>query len=242
MKIAKKRGRKRVCFTYEEAKQIVRVEGVSSKTEYKKWWAYNIPARMPKYPDRAYKNCNFTWADFLGVKNLFPKPRAKFCSYDDARKYAHTLNLSNRTEWVKFAARSGKKPINIPTRPDIVYQKKREWISWKHFLGSNIIDKQKVLVEASRAILYVVKLPNSPGNVYKINSGIDNIEKLKELQLANKIRIVKLFYLNSINENWISLIEDYCNNYFYGTNDEYVVYNIAELIDILSDKFETILL
>lgn len=237
------RGRPRVNYSYDEAKKIIQAEGLSSKYEYEKWWKYNLPSRLPKRPDCSYRNSNFSWGDFLGNKNKnkFPTIRIAYLSYEDAKTYAQTLGLSNKVEWIAFA-KSDKKPKNVPSRPDIVYRKTLEWFSWKEFLGYNLNKKHEQLIHTKQNIMYIVKLKNKPLNVFKFGSGIDLKNKLLEMQKNNTIRIVKMYELPSINENWLEKIKPFCNDYFYGEEMEYAVDNIAYLISILDQEYPSLIL
>lgn len=229
------RGRPRVNYTYEEAKEIIKSEGLTSKTDYMKWWKYNIPARFPKRPDCSYRNNNFSWSDFLGSKNSFPSRRKSYRTYEEAKTFANTLGFTTKAQWIHFA-KSDKKPPDIPSRPDIFYQKKGEWHTWREFLGYDLNRKHEELVLTKQSLLYIAQLPNRPTNVFKFGTGIDIIPRLKELANKGQIRIIKIYNLPSINEDWFEKIEQGCNEYFYGEEQEYSVNNIAYVISTL-DSF-----
>lgn len=222
-------GRPRRSFSYEEASQIAQSECISTAEEYFKWWNYNLPARMPKRPDCAYKNQNFKWSKFLGTNNTFPSKRVSTRTYEEARQFASTLGLKNRTEWFMFS-KSGKRPIDIPARPDYVYVENKTWVSWKDFLGVNIANKHEMLVAANRLILYIVKLPNRPNNVYKFGTTYQKKDYLTDLESKGKLQIIRLYYLIDNSFDWINFVEKYANEYLYGEDNEYVLSNIGALI------------
>lgn len=239
--IKRGRGRPRINYSYSEAKAMIRSEGLSSKYDYDKWWKYNMPSRIPKRPDTAYKNENFSWFDFLGSKNKFPMTRISYLSYQDAKSFAQQLGFRNKVEWLQFA-KSDKKPENIPSRPDVIYRKTLEWNTWREFLGYDLHKKHEQLIISKQNILYIIKLKNKPYNVYKFGSGIDVKNKLLELQNNNTIRIVKMFNLPTINENWMEKIEHLLSDYFYGEEMEFVVENIAILISNLDHHYTSVVL
>lgn len=236
----KKRGRKRTCYTYEEASQIVKMEGISSSKEYEKWWRLNRPCRMPKRPDRAYKNYKFKWSHFLGVVNKFPTKKIKFRSFEECKSYAKSLNLNNMTEWFKYC-KSGNKPNDIPTRPDIVYRKKQEWLSWKDFLGYDVTDKVQKLIKAQRRIFYIIKFMDRPQNVYKFGITNTDIEKIKSSAILDNFKIIKLFYADDLQFDWSKKLSNNLSAYTYGENDEYIVPNIAQVISFFSTKYGEIM-
>lgn len=225
----KTRGRPAKSFPYAEAARIVQSEGISSKREYERWWKFNLPTRIPKRPDCAYRNQNFKWSEFLGTNNPFPIKRIKFKSYEEAKKFAHKLNLNTRTDWLIYC-RSGDKPFDIPTRPDMFYRRKDEWISWKDFLGRGVIQKHKLLAEQTRRIFYIVRLANRPGNVYKIGDTYDDISTITKLHTEKKLHIIKISYYKNNDFSWQEFIDMYGVQYKFGDDNEYVIYNIAQFI------------
>ena len=66
--------------------------------------------------------------------------KKQFRSFEDARKFVHSLKLKNREEWRKYS-KSGKKPEDIPTNPDKIY--KKEWISSGDWIGTDFISLRK---------------------------------------------------------------------------------------------------
>ena len=55
--------------------------------------------------------------------------------YMEARKFARSLKLKNRSDWILYC-KSSKIPKDIPKRPDVIYE---EWISYPDFLGTKTI-------------------------------------------------------------------------------------------------------
>jgi hypothetical protein len=58
-----------------------------------------------------------------------------FRPFEEARKYVHTLELKNYIEWREYC-KSGKKPADIPTHPELVYN---SWKSMGDWLGTGTI-------------------------------------------------------------------------------------------------------
>lgn len=241
------RGHQRKSFEYEIAKAIIRSEGILSVTQYRRWYQLNTPARMPKYPERAYKRTWSGWGDFLGVYNTYTRRpndtsngRGKYRTLEDAKKFAASLNLNSTQEWKDYVS-TGKCPMDIPHRPDIVYRagkRKDYWLSWKDFLGygiHNTVDKIKLV----SPVLYIAKKPTGQANVYIINvipggkpALIDHLTKLQ-------VRLISAFYTNASfdHRHVLSTI----SNYPYGGVDEFMIPNIYELLDTLQDNMEQVI-
>ena len=89
----KPRGRPRYCFSYQEAAQIAQSEGITSAKEYAKWWKFNLPSRMPKRPDAAYRSQGFSWLYFLGGNNTFPMARNNTVDQVELEKNSPKTNI-----------------------------------------------------------------------------------------------------------------------------------------------------
>lgn len=248
-KIKKKpKGKPRLCFDYETAKIIVRSEGIMSHTQYKRWHEINRPMRMPKYPNRAYKSVWTGWGDFLGVYNEYTRRpgtttngRGKYRTFEQARAFARSLNLNGLREWKDYT-RSGKCPLDIPHRPDIVYGKgkrKEYWLSWKDFLGNgDFITTTGEKIAQVVPILYIAKQPNKPVNVYIINSIPGGKPALVDHLNKINAKIVKAFYVD-VNFN-VKQFLDILNPHMYGGVDEFAVNNIYEVISDLEHQLEVV--
>ena len=234
------KGRQRKCFEYIIAREIVRSEGVQSMAQYRYWHKMNIPARMPKYPNRAYKKEWTGWGDFLGVYNEYTRRpgvtssgKGKFRTLAEARKYVRSLGLNGVSEWLAYT-KSGNCPVDIPHRPDLVYSRgarKELWISWKDFLGNN----KKVLSlpadkhSQTEPVIYIAKNRNGGiNNIYIINvipggkaALIDHIKKMQCI-------LISAFYTD-MNYNHNEIL-DKLSKYAHGEVDEYMIGNIYDVL------------
>ena len=66
----------------------------------------------------------------------------KWRSYQQARKFAHSLKLKNRDGWNQYC-KSGKKPADIPTSSNLVY-KDKGWKGWGDFLGTGNVNSRNI--------------------------------------------------------------------------------------------------
>jgi hypothetical protein len=116
---------------FNDAKKFVQrlgLKGVNDWTEYCK--SGKKPNDVPSTPRKVYKNMWKGWGDWLGTFKVANQNK-KFRSFDDARKFVHSLKLSNSKEWKKYC--TYEKPNDIPTHPELAYQ--HEWKGWTDWLG-----------------------------------------------------------------------------------------------------------
>ena len=78
------------------------------------------PKDIPSKPNQSYKNSGWKgMGDFLGTGNLASN-RITFRSFKESREFVHKLKLKSDTEWRNYC-KSGKKPKDIPAKPDRTY-------------------------------------------------------------------------------------------------------------------------
>ena len=119
---------------FEEAREFIRSLGLKSNAEWRTYWkSHSKPDYIPAAPERTYKNEWKGWGDFLGTHNIHEK---KWRSFEDARKFAHTLELNTLNEWTKFT-QSNRRPDDIPVHPERTY--KNEWKGSGDWLGTGTV-------------------------------------------------------------------------------------------------------
>lgn len=85
--------------------------------------------------------------------------KKKFRSFEDARKFVHSLRLKSKHEWIDYC-KSGKLPKDIPIDVRGVYLKKG-WKGWGDWLGTGTIQTQSREywpIEKSKAYVHNLKL------------------------------------------------------------------------------------
>lgn len=224
-------GRIRTNHEFIEARELIRAEGISSRREYYKWHDMNKPARIPRRPDRAYKKEWVSWNDFLGNNNPYPCVRKSFRPYKESRQFAHSLKLQNKAAWIAYA-KTEKKPKDIPSRPDVYYQKSGEWFTWKDFLGYDVTDRIKALQEAPN-VFFILRYPGLPSNVYKFGVTNGGVSEIKDKQRTQGFQIIKMYKCLD-NFNWISIISRTCREYTMSEiSNVYMSNNIFETMNDL---------
>jgi len=68
---------------------------------------------------------------------------SKYCSYEKAKKFAHTLNFKRKEDWIEYV-KTNKLPKDIPKSVYYVYHTLGTWISWSDFLGYDPLQKELV--------------------------------------------------------------------------------------------------
>ena len=137
-------GEKIKYVSFEEARKFARALNLSSTRAWIKYCKENIktlPKNIPTQPSTIYKKKGWIGSgDFLGTENTFKFTRyavgekIKYASFEEARKFARSLNLPKQQAWVNYCKENIKTlPKNIPSRPGYTY-KNKGWISYSDFL------------------------------------------------------------------------------------------------------------
>lgn len=107
--------------SYEEAKRIVRENGISGKNKYKTSYK---KLGLPSDPNHYYSKEWCDWPSFLG------KTKKEYPSYEEAKKIIKESGISSTKEY-----KVSCKILGLPTHPSVFYDK--EWCDWYTFLGKS---------------------------------------------------------------------------------------------------------
>jgi len=208
---------------FTDAREVVRDECIASVSQYYKWWNFNRPAQIPKYPYNVWKKEWVSWNDFLGNDNTFDPGSKEYRPYPDAIRYVHNLQLRSQRMWFDYV-RDNDVPDNIPRRPEMVY--KKDWISWNHWLGNKASARVAVqqAVADNPGVLYIVHLHGRPANVVRI--GI--VSEVGGLGGLGPHSIVKLYQMEH-GYDWEKVVSQFGSRWW--ENDaEWMISNINELL------------
>ena len=112
-------------MSYEEAKEFIQAQAVRTFTEFRKWRKSKYrPFNFPPSPEQVYKKKWKGWPEFLGKS---------WMSYEEAKQIIQKEGITSTFMFQEWK-RSGHRPFNFPSKPDLVY--KEEWISWGSFFGT----------------------------------------------------------------------------------------------------------
>ena len=159
---------------FKEARKFVRSLGLKNRDEWRVFCkSGEKPDDIPNYPAGVYKK-DGTWkglGDWLGTGRIATQNR-EYKSFGDARKFVRSLKLSGRKEWREYI-KSGKKPDDIPSKPDGTY--KKEWKGLGDFLGTgNVsgIDRHQQFrsFQQARKFVHTLKIKSqTEWNAYRIS-------------------------------------------------------------------------
>jgi superfamily II DNA or RNA helicase len=121
--------------SFKTARAFVRRLGLSSQAE---WFEYcrsgDKPNDIPAAPHNTYSEAG--WAgmgDWLGTGTIGPGLR-EYRPFKEARAFVHKLHFKSHNEWHDYC-KSGKKPANVPARPDYRYANEG-WAGYGDWLGT----------------------------------------------------------------------------------------------------------
>ena len=220
--------KKKNFLPFNEARSLIHDECINSIKDYHEWWDANKPKVIPKYPFRVYIKEWVSWNDFLNNENTFDFNKQDWRSYEEAIMFVHALKIKNQPLWFEYV-KSGKKPANIPARPDITYDR---WISWKHWLGNKVSVKVEAQQDAVKvaAMLYCIHVNGRPNNVFRFGVASGGKGQLQDMYKKRPFRIMRLFRYES-GYNWQSVVKSKATEWYESDlGGEYICPNVNDLL------------
>lgn len=225
---------------YDEARDFIQTQCIGSRQQYLDWHDANKPKKLPKYPNRVYKDWS-SWNDWLGTDNTFDNKRRFYRPLAEAIVWAHKLGLKTQDEWFEYAKGRENIPDDIPTRPDLVYD---DWLSWRHFLGSQPQEKveaqRKAIEEA--VIFYVIQEQEymDRGSVFTFGIEKGGRSGLKSRWEMVKFRVMRMFkYEEHLMEQVWQVVQHHSTP-FFGAEDVRIVRNINQCMWDLESLLEIV--
>jgi hypothetical protein len=96
---------------------------------------------IPASVEFVYKKNWKGWGEFLGTHRI-ASHLIVYRTYEEAKKYAQSLNLKSRKEWAHLS-KTKKLPKDIPAAVSNSDKYKNKWESWGEFLGTGNKSKKK---------------------------------------------------------------------------------------------------
>lgn len=238
----KKSGRKKNSnfIPYNEAREFVQTECISSRTQFEAWWQTNKPKVIPRFPYRVYQKEWTTWNDFLGLNNKFGKEKKNYRAYDEAVLWVHKLGVETMEKWFEYCrAEDSNLPTDIPARPDIVY--KKHWRSWGHWLGNKPVEKIEAAQQAQRvALFYIVKERGTVGNVYTYGMEPNGVSALKQRWEREQFQVVKLFWYDPTKGSEVQKIINGLTSPYLESSTSRLTPNVFDVIWHLQKVLDTV--
>ncbi len=236
----KKRGRPKNenYLPWGEAREFMRGEMIPSRGKFFEWWSRNKPKAIPRFPYRVYKEW-VSWNDFLGTDNKFnEKVGRSWRQLDEASMWVHKLKLGSQAQWMDWCKEVGNLPVDIPARPDLVYDK---WRSWKHWLGSKTVEAVEAKQQAQRhAVYYIVHESDVPINVFTYGTDNGGLSALKERWEREKFDLCKMFWYDPKKSTVIKQIVEAFSTPYLGNEKQRITPNVWEIVAYLEIHLETI--
>lgn len=219
-------------MSFEDAKEFIQDQHVQSRQQFLDWHDENKPKSISKYPQRVYTTEWSGWNDFLGTNNEFNKTRRNWRSLEEAVLWVHKLNLvGGKPSWLNWVKdNTGDLPEDIPKRPDITY--KKDWLSWKHWLGGNVVEKVEARQQAqSAAIYYIIKEREhvDMNNVYTFGIESGGVAGLRDRWNVEKFKVIKMYQFNSAVAQQVDEIVSQLSSSYFGNKHVRAVPNIHDL-------------
>jgi hypothetical protein len=155
--------RSAVYLTFDECKKFVHNLHLSGQNEWIKYCKFGEkPTNIPAAPWKVYKNIGWkNMGDFFGTGRV-ANYNIQFRSFKEAKKFVRSLGLNSRKEWDVYC-KSGKKPDDIPQKPERTY-KNKGWIGEGDWLGTGNVapkDKQYRTYKDAREFVRALNLKNA---------------------------------------------------------------------------------
>jgi hypothetical protein len=144
-----KGGRPTCNIPYDEAKTFVHKLNIVTKLQWKEYCnSGKKHDRIPAKPQKVYKDKGWTnWNDWLAPipnnniqrrrntkETTNKKFRTPYLPFNEARTFVRNLKFKSKEEWEEYV-KENKLPLNIPTQPQKVYNKKG-WINLNDWLDN----------------------------------------------------------------------------------------------------------
>jgi superfamily II DNA or RNA helicase len=148
-------------LTYQEVKKYAQSLNLNSSKEWNEISVTNnFPKDIPRNVSLVYSDEFEGWGKFLGTGKIATMDRV-FMSYQDAKNYAKSLNLSSQKEWAKHWRESDTSD-NLPSSPHVIY--KEEFEGWGEFLGTGNLPppiRKMKSYEDAKKFVHKLKLKNT---------------------------------------------------------------------------------
>ena len=120
---------------FEEALAVAQSLGLANRFGWHQWCKEGTcPSNVPSTPQRTYKDGGWQgWGHWLGTGNT-QCGTEQFLPFGEALTLARSLGLASNEEWQQWG-KEGFRPLNVPSRPEQVYNDGR-WQGWGHWLGT----------------------------------------------------------------------------------------------------------
>ena len=121
---------------FKSAREFVRSLKLKNTHQWREYCtSIDKPEDIPNFPDRVYIDDGWlNWGDWLDVwGDLSLLDKKYFQDFKSAREFVRKLGIKSTREWKDYC-KSGNKPDDIPSNPNIIY-KETGWSGLDDWLG-----------------------------------------------------------------------------------------------------------
>jgi len=226
--------KKKDWLTFDQARTVLHDEDIGSRNQFLRWHDLHKPAGISKYPNRVYIKEWAGWNDFLGNNNTVDMAPKKYRSYEQAMALLHPMGITSTLEYREMM-RGGKLPEDLPSNPQLVYDK---WVTWSHYLGNKVVKRleaAKVVKQAELDLLIIASYKGRPGGVYGVFVIRGGEAQLKDMMESASFVVMRKFKLDE-GYDWRTVIAQHGKqwNDWQARNNEYLIPNVNQMIFDLS--------
>ena len=168
-----RKSRYKTFLSFTEARKIVQKLGLKNESEWRKFTkTKKMPINIPSRPETTYQKEWEGMANWLG-RTVEGSSYGRYRNFEDAKKFIHPLKLFGSQGWQEYCT-SGKKPSDIPSKPQLVYKEK--WISWVDWTG----------IDARKTKSYKKFLPFIKARDFVRKLGLKSVSEWNEYKKSGK--------------------------------------------------------
>ena len=219
---------------FEKSREIVRNQNLKSQNEWYDYIKSKKPHYIPSNPQFVYKEKWKSLPDWIGTNEGWEGYQWK--SYEEAKKFVHSLNLKNTDEWDDYTSKN-KLPKGIPSYPNRIY--KEFGFSMGDWLGTgNVSNRDKEFYSFSKSREIVHQLGLKSGTEWKkyIESDEYNTMIPKAPQLTYKEFVSMGDWLGYIGDGSHQWTKSYILDFIKNIKDELIKLDSIELITIINSN------
>ena len=212
---------------YEDCKYYALKFGITKKTQWVsviKEHALPVPVDVEGY--YRVRGKWISWNDLLGIVEYELLP------YNEAKTYISSLNLSSIAGYSKWWKEN--KPAFLP--PNLTYYSKCDAYNVSDMLGLTLTAKIDNIAN-DISVFYIAHYPDDPLNVISIS--VDSYGKSNALHVVKckHQTVVAMFDLFGRVDVMRTIVNRYCDHYTNGESNQYVTYNLNQLLYALRVEF-----
>ena len=200
-------------YSYNECKRVLKKLGITNNKEFRKLLTENIDLRIPRTPNKVYKN------EWKGWEDLFGKEKKHYKSYEEQKSIVGQYKFKSGQQFLKYIKKHGH-ILGVFLDPAQAFKDKQEWKGWQEFLGYSLHPKKKSFLSYTNARRYIETFSFTTAKEYRDWSKTDE-------RPGNIPSDPRAEYINKGWKGW----EDFLNSNTYKKRfSKYLLYKDAQTL------------